>query len=200
MILLEAFSQIADKTYENEELSSYEAIPFNKSGLIHDLILREVEVEQNNNWYKLDIGMRRFQIPTGPEEMTFLANVSDLGDLHNFFAYHEFEGKGYRAIPGKVYQPMIKSLKQLKKLDLMALFEEGYTDFRLKKLPEYQEIADLPISVAGVDDEISNDIKLGRNPTLFLEKDGKKKYVVISGKLFDLEKVDKWFRFQLMGE
>ncbi|MCB0846576.1 MAG: hypothetical protein KDE26_25175, partial [Bacteroidetes bacterium] len=194
MLLLETFNQIADQGYEKEEIAGYNQIPFNNRGLIHDLIMRKVQVELDGKWYLMDIGIRQYQIVGQNGNYTFGASIDDLGDLHNFYGYHEYDGKTeVKVIPGKVYPEVISSFKKLKKMDLQELFTEGYTYFQLKRLPDETEIPDWPIVLLDKNTHPDNSISMGNNPVIFLEKGGAKEHYVINGQLFTVAQILKNF-------
>ena len=194
MLLLETFNQIADQSYEKEEIAGYNQIPFNNRGLIHDLIMRKVQVELDEKWYLMDIGIRQYQIVGQNGNYTFGASIDDLGDLHNFYGYHEYDGKTeVKVIPGKVYPEVISSFKKLKKMDLQELFTEGYTYFQLKRLPDETEIPHWPIVLLDKNTHPDNSISMGNNPVIFLEKGGAKEHYVINGQLFTVAQTLKNF-------
>ncbi|MCB0840898.1 MAG: hypothetical protein KDD99_29720, partial [Bacteroidetes bacterium] len=146
-------------------------------------------------WYLMDIGIRQYQIVGQNGNYTFGASIDDLGDLHNFYGYHEYTGETeVKAIPGKVYPKVVASLKKLNKMNPEDLFAEGYTYFRLKRLPEDKEVRNWPIFLMDQNTFPDPSINIGNNPVLFLEEAGKKKHVVINGEMISLDKAIQRFR------
>jgi hypothetical protein len=61
--------------------------------------------------------------------------IADIGDLSVYSAYQEIGGDGIRAVPGKLYPELIESHDALKQKGLKALYEKGYSDFRMQEPP-----------------------------------------------------------------
>lgn len=183
MLLLAAFDAIADESYEKTELTAYNTIPFNDNSGVFDLIVREAQVQYEGKWYTMDIGFKR--------DDTWLSqgyaskpSITEFGDMSIFGAYDEIQGKGYRAIPGKLYPTTLQNMDALKQLDITKLLADGYTDVRLREFPKTQK--PFPLNLLKVSESASNDIKLYKNPNFILQRDGKTGYAVVNGFGYDL--------------
>lgn len=186
--LLAAFDAIATKAYVDVPTEEYWQIPENDYNAFHDLILRSVQVERNGGWYTVDIALRRNEIPYNKSRNFYYdARISELGDLSIFHAYHNFDGKNYRAVPGRIYPTVLPNRAALMKLDPIRLLKEGYTEVRLEEYSSRRYYADLPIMVQSEKAAPANEILLGRRITLLLQRDGKNEFAVVNGKLYDLK-------------
>lgn len=193
--LLVAFDAIAGGAYRDRDYAAYESLPFNESNLLHDLILREVEVLQSGKWYKVDIGYRLSEVDyDGNRRYYYRASISDLGDLSFFPAFTELPPSGLRAEVGKVYDKTIADVAALKQLNPRDLLRQGYTTVRMAKLPSAAQRDQLPLQLIDGDDRVSTNILPGLNPSLVLKKDGQVQYAVINGILHKVDALDlaKW--------
>jgi len=179
--LLFALDAIALQHFERFEIAAYENIPFNKTSF-HDLIVREVEIEKAGRRFTVDIGFRRSESTAGA------ASISDLGDLSIFHGYNEVPPQGLRLVPGKVYPPILPDVAALKTLDLLSLLKQGYTELQLSKLPSSIPAGDFPFRFVAPGKGGTYGIKIGRNPSFLLMKEGKTRWAIVNGYAFDLER------------
>ncbi len=200
LALLTAFDAIANRSYRRRDLSEYKDIPYNDGNSFFDLLLREVQVERLGQWYTVDIGLRRREREyDNHRRYQYEGYIADIGDLSIFHGYDELPAAGYRALPGKGYYQILKNEKDLKKLDLISLLEQGYTDFFVAALPRDNRYHTLPIRLIDRFDPNTKPVELGSNPSLLLQKDGEIRYLVVNGFLFDFRK-DRALLKQLLQE
>lgn len=89
--MLSSFHHIINKNYKNEKLTDYDKIPENKN-FIHDLILRNVNIQIDNDAYKADIAVSRNDVFLSDSlGYGFKSVISDIGDLSTFFGYEEID-------------------------------------------------------------------------------------------------------------
>lgn len=195
VIFLKAFEAIANGSYQDMGLEPYENIPFNRSYAFHDLIIRKATVRNEDNAYLLDIGFRLGEIEYDQNSKFYLrAGISDVGDLHTYYAYEEFDAEGLEVVPGKVYPKKIKDLNALKRFNFNRLAKEGYLYYRLKNFPSgpdrYQtEIKEnqIPVHILPRNGNANTRISLGNNPAFFLSRDGELKYAVVNGRVYPVK-------------
>lgn len=183
VMLMAAFDAIASQLHLSYSEQDYNAIPFNASNHYHDLILREVEVYNNNDWYTVDIAFRQKEV--GSHQYYFKGRISELGDLSVYKAYENYGGKGYRALPGKVFPKVITSEEELKGKNVQKLWRNGYTYIRIEGFEVNQKY--LPIQLLKKGEEPKATIKVGQNPALMLQKNGEIRAVVVNGQLYKLD-------------
>ena len=86
--ILHALKIISNKSYENEDISSYNQIPFNKKNKLFDYILRNAIIAGEFGDYKADIGVRNKALI---DKDIFI--IDDIGDLSQNFAFKEIDLK-----------------------------------------------------------------------------------------------------------
>lgn len=112
---------IASGSYQQVSLDNYEAIPFNRSGGMKDLILQNLQVQVADTRAVLDIAVNFHT------EGDSYARINELGDLSGHGGYHQFDVSGLAFRAGKPY-----ALQHELVLDTAAhlkLLAEGYTHF-----------------------------------------------------------------------
>lgn len=189
-MLLAALDAIATQTYKSVGMDVYESIPFNGSNVFFDLLVREVEIDFKGEYYTVDIGFRNDEISyNGNRDYYYRAQIADIGDLSIFHAYESVDARGMQAFPGKTYATTLSSASQLASLDPIKLLQEGYTDIFVTGLSSKARFATLPFRLieAGKGKE-NNNVRMSGNPSLYIQKDGETRYVVVNGAAYDLER------------
>ena len=154
VVLLEAFRRIADGAFKQEPLATYDSIPYNRSGSMHDLILREVAVEKAGKWHTLDVAFMHDNFQKSDY-------ISELGDLSVYHGYREFDAKGYQLVPGSIYPKIIRNQRQLNILIPDELLARGFTTLRLRKKLLKSLNADSRLSFISAKKEPDIDLHIG---------------------------------------
>jgi len=113
--ILSALHSIATKSYEDNKLTDYYAIPFNKKEHLFDLLVKNVWVEKLDSKYLVDIAINRLEKEIGNGNFSYESKIMDIGDLSVYNAYEVFDASGL---------VMVDDSKQLKL--------EGEANFILK--------------------------------------------------------------------
>ncbi|NND08076.1 MAG: peptidase M14 [Saprospiraceae bacterium] len=186
--LLGAFQNIINHKFRKHSLEAYLRIPLNK-GFLHDVIIREATMMKNGVPYILDIGFRHGEVNT-KDHRGFQPHysISDIGDLHNYFAYQELDASGLIIKPGKVYPKTFQHLSQLSDAQMTHLLKDGYTTVRVQEMVTRIAKLKCPLNIIGASSSPATNIDLGTDPPLILTKDDEAKYAVINGRIFDLAK------------
>ena len=188
VILLSSFHAIATNAYQKMPLKNYEKIPFNDSNAFHDLIIRKANIEKRGQPYIIDIAIRQEEVDyNGDRQFYFKSHIRDIGDLSTSHGYKEFDASEYQLIPGIIYPETIQNIESLKRLNLVKLLKKGYTNFRIKEIPPAWIIDQLPLRLSAIENNTSNQIAIGNNPSLLFKKDGAIQLILVNGRLFDLE-------------
>jgi len=185
--LLSSFDMIANRKYQRTDIAGYNDIPFNNYGAFDDLMIQGVEIEEEGKWYKVDIAFKRLEMEYDRHRFFFWeGNITDIGDLSTSWAFNELDAEGYRAVPGKIYHDVLEDVDDFRRLDILSLLNQGYTDFFIENWPQDNRFHTLPIRLLKDFKAAERQVQLGGNPSLLLQKNGEYHYVVVNGFLYDL--------------
>ncbi len=187
VVLLSALQAIANGAYEHKSLKTYEDIPFNNSYRFFDVLVREASIERMGQWFTVDLGFRRSEINN--EEATdyyFKGTLADMGDLSTYFAYREIQGQGMQAVAGKVYGTVLNSMADLKKLDPMALLQNGVAYVRLRQKVDPMVQKGLPLVLLDEKNQVPTAVENESNGVVILRKGNQPQLVIARGEVFDL--------------
>jgi hypothetical protein len=188
MIILNALHQIATRGYEQYTTAQYFAIPDNGFQLM-DLIINEMQVNVQGEWYPLDIAIRRRETENSAGYF-MSASVEDLGDMQIFFGFETLDATGLQYLDGKVYPTAFESVKAISEEKAMELLREGFMAVKVKT-GDARQLHELPILVLKTTEKFSSGWMTGASTNFFLAKDGKPRYAVVNGYLIDLENPKK---------
>ncbi|MFO7446418.1 MAG: hypothetical protein R6W90_08625, partial [Ignavibacteriaceae bacterium] len=193
--ILTALKSIADESYKNEPNQTYESIPFNDKFLM-DVIIRNLKYSKNGFDYLVDIGINREEVnlpagrqsKKGAEVFYYDSIIEDLGDLSVFYGYEDYDFSGMEVNPGKTYPKEFNSLDEIKKLNFYNLYSEGYTNVILNSENYKEKSVELPINITRNKNSNGNKtIRVGGNPDFIIKKDGRVRYAIVNGFVYDLE-------------
>ncbi|MEL6944788.1 MAG: M14 metallopeptidase family protein, partial [Bacteroidota bacterium] len=184
LALLGAFESIAKQTYEQNRLRDYEDIPFNMRSL-YDLILRKATVSYRGRKYKMDLAFNREE-KTGDEGVYYEGKLVYIGDLSTSFAYEEFDAEGYEVRLGREHPLTFETILDATQNSFQEYYQDGYTILKVLKLPPPEHLAAYPIQFVPSTETILPQIALWTNPSFFLERNGRKEYLVVNGILSKL--------------
>ncbi|MEM6699812.1 MAG: M14 metallopeptidase family protein [Bacteroidota bacterium] len=184
LALLGAFEAVAKNNYEQNALRDYEDIPFNRRSL-YDLILRRATLEHRGRKYTLDLACNREE-KMGAEGVYYEANLVYIGDMSTSFGYEEFDAENYQVRLGREHPLTFETVLDATQNSFQEYYREGYTILKVLKLPPPEHLESYPIQFVASDETISPQIALWTNPSFFLERNGRKEYVVVNGKLIKL--------------
>lgn len=183
ILLLSAFKQIAQDSYKSFDEKIYESIPFNEERL-YDLILRNLTISKNGLDYKIDIAIN-YQEIFSRNGYYLKASIENIGDMSTFYGIEDYDFEGYKIDSGKTLLKEFNSIKEIKNLDFIELFNKGYTNIYFNS--SKSEISELPINILTDKKKIDFSIKIGNNPTFILQRNGKIEYLIINGFIQNLD-------------
>jgi hypothetical protein len=184
VILLGSLYSIATASYESYTTEDYFAIPNNERGL-RDAIIRNVQLPESMGNYLTDLAYNFSEVENDLVTSYHLsASIVDIGDLSTSGAYLVHDMDGLRVEPGKRYEADLFTYENFKELDLTALLREGYTDYYIRRINERDRAKWLPVSIR-TGQTVSQQVKLGGNPSLLFYDGDSLKYVLVNGYLFD---------------
>lgn len=188
MLLTTGLHAIAIQSYAYESLAQYQTIPRNDRHL-YDLVIRNVQYEADGEMHTADLGILREEVPfNGHRDFFYRSRIQELGDLSGNYGYRELDATGLVAVPGRVQRRTRRSVRALKRIKVDRLLRRGYTTVRVKKrLMEVDSLSKIvPLDLITKDDEPYYGLLLGNRPNFILEKDGKPRYAVVNGALYEL--------------
>lgn len=189
VILLKAFQAIADGSFKQDDLSAYNALPFNKYNAFHDLILRKVNVKKNGQNFILDLAFRIHEVEyDNHSRFFFRSRITDIGDLSTAHGYKEFDASKYIIEKSKLFPKKINDIGEFKKLDIINLLKQGYIQFQINTPPDISKTDELPFIFSEQNAPVFNEINLGKNPSLLFYKNKKLEFILVNGFLYDLKK------------
>lgn len=177
VLLISAFKQISDGTFNNFDENIYESIPFNEERL-YDLILRNLTITKDGVDYKIDVAINYEEI-FSKNGYYLKASIENIGDMSTFYGIEDYDLIGYKIDSGKTLLKKFNSFNEIKNLDYYELFKKGYTNIIYNNLES--ENSDLPFNIITDKKKIDFDIKIGNNPTFVLKRNGKIEYSIING-------------------
>lgn len=119
-LLVMSIESIGSGAYQQQPLSAYQAIPFNRDGGIKDVLIRNLGISVNGNKANIDLAL---ELDTGSDQ----GRVRDIGDLSVFGAYHQYDASGLQYQAPKAYA-LSKALT-LDNAAYIALLRQGYSHF-----------------------------------------------------------------------
>jgi len=184
--LVKSLNSIASKSYKEESIDVYKAIPENQKKLF-DLLLRNVTISKNDFDYKIDIGINQNERGTkNHRAFYFDGSIEDIGDLSTFYGFDELDCSGMRLEPAKIYPDSFNNLHELEKIDISKILSEGYLFINVDSANSLETFSSLPINIlVGKSDY---EIKFGLNEAanFNLVQDDEIKLVCVNGFLYDV--------------
>lgn len=120
-LLLMSIESIGSGAYQQQPLSAYQAIPFNRDGGIKDVLIDNITLKVNGHNALIDLALD-LDIDGSRH-----ARIRDIGDLSIYGSYHQFDATGLEYRAPKAY-PLSKPLT-LDNAGYLALLREGYSHF-----------------------------------------------------------------------
>jgi hypothetical protein len=190
--ILTALKSIADESYKNEPIATYESIPFNDK-FIMDCLLKNLTYRSGDSIQTIDIGINREEKnKPGAKDFYFKSVIEDLGDLSVFYGYEEHDLSGMEVVPGKTYNNILNTIEEVKNLDFALLHSEGYTNVMVNSDSSELKYVNLPINIITDKKPVDNNkLVVSEVPNFIIKKDGKVKYAVVNGFLYNPEKPEE---------
>lgn len=186
--ILNALIEIAQGSYVQYDIETYESIPFSDSKL-SDILLRRVGVSRDSMEYTVDLSINRNEY-TVANDYYVQSRITDVGDLRENFGYTELDADGYHFLPVKIYPKVFDLVGDVSLEQAMDLLRQGYGAIQLARMPEDRH-HELPMVAFYQQAPGAASPHLGRAANFFLAKDGAPAYAVINGYLIDLSSMPR---------
>ena len=179
--LLCSFKIIAEKSYNNAKIKTYESIPENQE-FIRDIIFRNISYIKNGKKILIDIAVNLEEINTKDfRNFFYKSNIDDIGDLSGLYGYEDHDFTGLTVEYGRTYRGKSFSEKELYGLNFCEFYKNGYTNIRVKQC-ENLEYSNFPINlVRNYSEKIEDEIRTELPANFILRKNSVVKYAVING-------------------
>jgi hypothetical protein len=171
----------------------YESIPKNEEFMM-DLILRNLKVIRDDNEFIADIGINFEEINTNNAKDFYLkSSIEDIGDLSVFSGYDDIDLSGFTIEPGKTKLETFNSYDELKSINPVQLYSEGFTNVILNDEIATEGFSSLPFNIILNRSTLKeNKIKTEEPANFIIKKNNQVKFVVVNGFLIDISKLDSW--------
>jgi len=178
--ILTALQAIADKSYQQEDTTQYQAIPENGRPLF-DVLIRNAMIRQDGRDVTIDVGINHNEKNTNnATDFRYKGVVDDIGDLSIFRGLEEIDATGLTLVPARVYTDTLESVDELKKLDLSALQKQGVIAFRVRQKPQ-SSFLEASVHVLYGGDLPAQPLETDQIPTFLLVKGDQIVYRFVNG-------------------
>jgi hypothetical protein len=182
--LLKAFEEIADQSFKHYSITNYETIPFNDEKL-HDVLLRNLTIEQNGKQIVIDIAIRQNEKTIGSDYYVE-GIVEDIGDLQDFYGYQDLDVSGLKFIPAEKYDNILL-IDQLDHNLIQNLLRKGITTVHIRDGEAAGKLHQFPINIVSSESFLSEGLpKLGSMANFFIGTDENIRYAIVNGYVLDL--------------
>ena len=180
--IITGFESIAFEKYRNANVEVYNQINENKTKLF-DLLLRNLTVEIKNKIYKIDLGINYSEVKKEQKNGYYFAGrIDDIGDLSTFYGYDEFDFQDYKILPGKLFTDKVYTEQELENVNFTELFRNGFTAIQSEVKSRF---TNFPINIVVNSEKYNPTFLIGSVPDFQIIKDGKLKYILVNGFLYD---------------
>ena len=191
--LLSALNSIASGSLANQDLSVYESIPKNEEFMM-DVILRNLKEIRDGMEFTVDVGINFEEINTnGAKDFYLKSAIEDIGDLSVFSGYEDIDLSGFTIEPGKTKPEPYNSFNELKTINPVQLYNEGFVNVILNNDIFNADYSLLPFNVILNGSNIKQyKIKTEEQANFIIRKNNEVKFVVINGYLIDIFDIGSW--------
>ena len=184
--LISGFESIANESYKNETIETYQNIPENQKRLF-DLLLRNVTIEKNNKHFIVDIGINQNEVGTSDKRnFYFVGRIQEVGDLSTYFGFDEIDCSGMQIDTAYAYPKPFKLLSNLEEVNITEILSEGFSFVQVDSIDIKDSFTKFPINIIKTGTAIKNKIGLGKRANFVLKENEKIKLICVNGFLFDI--------------
>ena len=119
-LLVMSIESIGSGAYQQQPLSAYQAIPFNRDGGVKDVLINNLGISINGNKAQVDLALEL-------DSSSGQGRVRDIGDLSIYGAYHQFDASTLQYQAPKAYA--LSEALTLDNAAYIALLRQGYSHF-----------------------------------------------------------------------
>ena len=188
LAILTGLGSIAGNSFEKESTAEYHSLHEN-SRYIYDLLIKNATVELNGKKFRTDLAINRSEVNRAmATEFFYKSTIEEYGDLSIYSGTEEFNAEGYELEHGKVYPVKYQDLIALSGDKAWSILKDGYTYILLEGTTSGTEPVKFPLHILNKKTQPTGTPALDDAATFILKKDGKVRYAVVNGFVYDLEK------------
>lgn len=185
MAILSALEVYHQKNFSKQTVDQYFNIPENKKDRFHDLILRNVFIQQNNHRVNVDIAIRRDEVNNfNFSDFSYQSYIQAIGDLTGFFGLEEFDGEGATLVLGKKYPYLLENIDEFEQMNHLELWNNNCLIFKVENIPPAEKSPSRPAQFIEAENMGHNKLLLNENPSFFGQKNNQNAFAIVNGFLF----------------
>jgi hypothetical protein len=186
VIILNSLLSIAERNFADEDTSDYFAIPKNDKYL-YDLLLRNVEITNNDSTFRTDIGINLYETSENGKRF-FKGLIDEIGDLSVQYGVDELDCTGMNATYGLTYKDPIDVYGYPAGNLINDFVKNGYTTILGDSSVYHNDYVNLPVNIKIFDNKTNTDeIRTETSANLILQKGNEKRFVIVNGYVFDVK-------------
>lgn len=184
--ILNSLVSIANRNFIDEDTSNYFSIPTNDKYLF-DLLLRNVEITNNDTTFRTDIGINLYETAENGKRF-FKGLIDEIGDLSTQFGVNELDCTGMNITYGLTHQAKIDIKNYSAETLLNDFVKDGYTTISGDSSVYHDDYVNLPVNIKISEDKTSsNEIRTETSANLIIYKGNEKRFIIVNGFIFDVK-------------
>jgi hypothetical protein len=185
--ILTGLSSIANNSYARETRDSYNSLRQN-SRYIFDLLVKNVTANINGKQFRTSLAIDRQEVNRDQAtSFYYKSTIDDYGDLSIYSGTEQLEADGYSIEHGKIYPDSFTDIKAISEKEAWNMLRQGYTYAHVASGSSGIRSVSLPINIITSKKAFSVTPALDDPATFVLRKNGKVKYAVVNGFVYDVE-------------
>jgi hypothetical protein len=185
--MLTGIGSIADNSFAKETRDDYEALKEN-SRFIFDLLISNVTAGINGKTFRTDVAIDRTEVNQHAATSFFYrSTIEEYGDLSIYSGTQQLDGTGCIIEHGKVYPDVFPRITDIQESKAWDLLRQGFTYLRVAKNTQGAKSVKLPVNLITNERSFTAPPALDDPATFILRKNGKPRYAVVNGFVYDLE-------------
>ncbi len=136
----------------------------------------------------MDIGVNQEEtVSENAENIYYKGIIDDFGDLSIFYGNEEINCNGMEIFPGKIYQEVFDSVEDVKKINYQDLLANGFTSVKVKNIELKSRFTKIPFNIVSPEKNIDHNITVDNKANFYITENGKVRFVIVNGFLFDVK-------------
>jgi hypothetical protein len=185
--ILTGIGSIADNSFAKETSSDYEALKEN-SRFIYDLLIKNVTAKVNGKEFRTDLAIDRAEVNTQKAtSFYYTSTIEEYGDLSIYSGTQQLDATGCSIEHGKIFPDVFAHISDITEKKAWELLRKGYTYLRVAEDSKGVRSVGLPVNILTRHKSFTITPALDDPATFILKNDGKIRYAVVNGFVYDFE-------------